>query len=335
MDANSMFEAYEAIRGTADNPEMQALFDQKVSEFVLLSLGTASVAATAASPEVSTVATLPESDTNLLFSVSEFLDGSRSMTAQEQVTFLQSFWGVLGHDMPLPSNEQLSELQAKLDRNPGQRIMLAPLLDLDGRKAVVEAARRFPKNQFTKTATALWTPGPSWVFGRLLEDPMSTTKDGKTTFGLRYKAATNANGLTVVTRKDYQESLTTQGKTLSGEHGVVWTVSVTDVQKDTDRTYSRADRLFIDRVHPTQTPELELATVLMHQANGDPNTRWDVNFVNEAIYPINRNGEVAKAVPSRVASVYWYQDSRQVDLDRWRGGDQFVFFGVRAEESGL
>lgn len=260
--------------------------------------------------------------------VGSFLDPEEKVEAGDQLAVTTEFWHKLGLVTPQLSSEQVAALAAKAEQNPDKRIVPTPLLDLAGRKAVAERARSFPGQQLNNRVDALWAPDTSWLYGKLLADPESVVKEGRDSYGLRYKTPEGE----VVGRADYITALKEAGQAVVAEDGTVWAYPVMDVRVNSPRTRDTAANLF-EAVNATVAPESLITMQLLHQANGSPNTDWEVDFANEAVYELDKKGN-PKALVS-VASVDWYPYDRQMDLYDWgadgRGGD----FGVRGAESEL
>ena len=53
-----------------------------------------------------------------------------------------------------------------------------------------------------------------------------------------------------------------------------------DVSAHAERTNATAGKL-LERIDPIAVPETLLATQLLHQANGTPNTQWEVDFTGK------------------------------------------------------
>lgn len=316
--------AVEALRSTVSPDELAEFNAELATRFgqvteVAGSVAVATVAETAKTPETKFDAKL-----------ADFLNPNIRMSFADQLWVQREFWGTLGHELPSLSEEQQAKLQAKLEEHPTHRIMPAPLLDLDGRKAIAETAKEaFPKNSLSKTNSGLWAPDSSWIYGKLLADPEATVRDGSTNYAMRYKTP---SGIAVMGRADYKNELEVAGQTVKGERNTPWTWSVMDVAVRSPRTNTTA-RTLHGKVTPTATPEAHIGMQLLHQANGTPNNTWEPDFVNEAIFGLDKKGNI-KALAS-VAGVLFYPSRRRVYLNYWGAGNQDDVFGVRAEESGL
>lgn len=326
MDVKGALEAFEAIRSTVPEVDRLALDAELTTRY-------GHVAEVAGPVAVATTAeTVKTPETTFDRKLAVFLNPDVRLSFSDQLSVQREFWGVLGHELPELSEDQQAQMEAKLEANPTRRIMAAPLLDLEGRVAMADKTREvYPKNKLTKNLSvpALWAPDTSWMFGKLLVDPEATVVDGKQTYAMRYKTP---SGITVMGREDYKAGLQAAGQTVEGEHNTPWTWSVMDVAVRSPRKYATAIALH-GLVSPTATPEAHIGMNLMHQANGTPNTSWELDFVNEAVFELDKRGDPKALV--RAAGVYFYPNDSQVDLDSWSADSHDDRFGVRAEESGI
>jgi hypothetical protein len=164
------------------------------------------------------------------------------------------------------------------------------------------------------------------LYGKLMSEPTATIKEGRTSYGLRYKAPTGE----IVDQDTFQKQLVDSGHAV--HDATVWTFPVMDVAVQSPRTNDTAGNLH-QKVNPVVTPESLIAMQLLHQANGTPNPQWCVDFANEAVYKLDKKGN--PVAPVRVAGVDWDPDRRQVDSDAWGADNQYGSFGVRGAGSGL
>ena len=333
MDVKGALEAFEAIRSTVPEADRLALDAELTTRYGHIAEVAGPVAVATAAETVET----PETAFDRRLAV--FLNPNVRLNFINQMQVQREFWGALGHELPELSEDQRAQMEAKLEANPTHRIMAAPLLDLDGRVAMADKTREvFPKNKLTKNLSvpALWTPDTSWMFGKLLADPEATVTEGtgwnKQSYGMGYKTTQASSGLTVMKRGDYITDLTAAGKTVEGEHSTPWTLSVMDAAVRSPRTYATAENLHA-KVSPTATPEAHIGMQLMHQANGTPNTNWEPDFVNEAVFELDKRGDPKALVGA--AGVSFVPGNARVYLDRWCADDRNDDFGVRAEESGI
>ncbi|MEK7059422.1 MAG: hypothetical protein AAB971_01555 [Patescibacteria group bacterium] len=263
--------------------------------------------------------------------LSQFLDPEVELTVLDQLEVVTEFLSKLGHKVPELTKAQQLNLLSRIEDNPSRRVMPTPLLDIKGRRALAERAKELPGQKFNPAYDALWTPGEGSVYGKLLNDPESVVRDDGKDYGLLYKTA---NG-EVVSREAYVASLIESGQAALAEDGTIWTFPVMDVRVRSERTYGTAGNLH-EQVDPIVAPESLLATQLLHQANGAPNSAWAwaaVDFANEAVYELDKKGN-AKALVY-VAGVGWYPYDRQVGLSYWGAGSRRGRFGVRGAESGI
>lgn len=258
--------------------------------------------------------------------VTNFLNPEVDLSLADQFETMADFWSELGLDVPRLTLTEQQKLSQSLETYPDRRVMPVPLLDLDSRQAMAEQAKTaLPGNRFG-SSVALWTPGESSIYGKLLRDPEATVKDGRNSYGLRYHTEDG-----VITRSELVAKLTESGQAITAEDGTVWLFPVMDVRVKSPRQYTRAEALH-RQAGITQIPESLITMQMLHQVNGTPNPDGEVDFTNEAVYELDKKaGAVA---PVRVAGVRWYPDDRQVDLDTWRAGGRSDIFGVRAAERG-
>lgn len=299
-------------------------------------LGTASLTKTAVldtvptdTPITPTPEVAPTPETELETRLPGFLNPNIKLGASDQLTTMREFWNTLGREVPELSAEQQGDLEVKLATHPDRRVVPTPLLSLMERKQTVETAKVFRKNQFSPTSSAIWTPDESGLYGKLLVNPEATVQDGKKSYGMFYKTDTNG---ALVKREAYIAGLVASGKAVTSPDGTTWVFPVMDVQTNAPRTREYASKLHAD-VSPTMTPEALITMQLLQQANGTPNSRWEPDFANEAVYELDKH-DAPKALVE-AAGVVWVPGARQVDLSVWDGGSRDGDFGVRAEESGL
>ncbi len=320
MDAKNAFEAIEAIRATVPVEDQAGLDAEYATRFGVIgeAVGTVAVAETAPAPETQLEKKLPD-----------FLNPDIKLGAKDQLTLMREFWNDLGYVVPDLSSEQETRLEATVDSSLGSRVVPTPLLDLTGRMHVAASASElFKKNSFHPDCEALRAPGTSYTYGKLMANPESTVKVGRKEYGLRYKTPDGE----IVSRASYIESLVSAGQAVVAEDGTVWTFPVMDVRMRAPRTRNYAAKL-LERISAVSTPESLITMQLLHQANGTPNSEWEVDFANEAVYELDKNGKLVALVS--VTSVDWDPDSRQLYLDDWDAGSRNDNFGVRAEKSGL
>lgn len=261
--------------------------------------------------------------------LANFLNPEAPMDPVEQLAVSMELWNNLGYDMPSLSAEQQKKLAAVAEANPSKRIVAAPLLSLNERKAVCEVARKFTNGQFSDQREALWTPDESYTYGKLLRDPTATVKDGRESFGLRYKSPENGKPLT---RAKFEAVLLKTGQGVAADSGTTWVVSLIDAGVETPRSRDSVGELYA-AVNPIIVPEIEMTTQLFHLANGTPNKNYHVNVTNEAVYKVYKNGRAV--APVRVAGVGWGVNARQTDLGYWGVGGRGDAVGARGGESGL
>jgi len=263
--------------------------------------------------------------------VEEFLDAEQGMDVEQQLDVMVKFWGRLGFNVPKLSTEQRRVLESVTAARPDWRVVPTPLLDLNGRQEVAERAKLVFLNAETGFGrnAALWTPDENWTYGKLLRSREGVIKEGRDSYGLGYKTP---DGKVAIGQTAYAAALWQAGETVVGEDGKIWTFPVMDVRVRSERTSTSAGEL-LKKVDPIVTPESLITTQLLHQAARNPNSTWEVDFANEAVYKLGKKGEAV--APVRVASVVWNPYARQVNLYRWGSGDQRDSFGVRGAASGL
>jgi hypothetical protein len=275
--------------------------------------------------------------------IGTFLDPEAKLDTTDQLSLMSEFWGKLGHKVPELSTDQRGALAKVVAAHPERRVVPAPLLDLSGRKAIAEQAKAFPGAKLKPRREALRVPGPSWTYGKLLSDPESAVKYGRSSYVLRYKTP---NG-EVVGREAYVSALKSAGQAVEAEDGTTWVYPVMDVQARIKRKYTYGHTQH-ESVDPIATVESLIATQLLHQANGTPKHLWsklEMDVSNEAVYKLDKKG--GQSILMSVACVNWGVVDRQIHLDDWgadfsRVGlywwsmtDQRDYFGVRSAQSGL
>ncbi|HUY85224.1 MAG TPA: hypothetical protein VMU97_01785 [Candidatus Dormibacteraeota bacterium] len=322
MDSKNALEAVAAIRDKVPTEE-RADFDAQLAEtygHAVETAGPVAVANQVQTPETDFEATLKQ-----------FLDPEAEMSAEDQLVFMGEFYGKLGFKVPELDEEQKAKLTETIEKNPGKRVMPSPLLHVNWRHRLAEKAKEaFPSNQFRDDQDPLWTPNDTeTLYGKLLRQPDRTVKEGRTTYGLGYKAP---GGEVILGQEAFQTALVESGHGVQAEDRTVWVFPVMDVQVQSERTYASAGDLH-QKVDPTEVPEALITTQMLHQANGTPNTAWHVDFANEAVYELDKKGD-PKAV-ARVAGVRWDPGDRRVRSRAWSAGNRNAYFGVRGAESGL
>ena len=336
MDRAEALEIIHTVRSKVPEAELSALDADYASRYIeaapttgYIALEGANAETPAPAVEVPTPEATPKPETELETRLPGFLNPNIKLGASDQLSTMREFWNTLGREVPELSAEQQGDLEVKLATHPDRRVVPTPLLSLMERKQTVETAKVFRKNQFSPTSSAIWTPDESWLYGKLLVNPEATVQDGKKSYGMLYK--TDANG-TLVKREAYIAGLVASGKAVTSPDGTVWVFPVMDVQTNAPRTREYASKLHA-KVSPTMTPEALITMQLLQQANGTPNSRWEPDFANEAVYELDKH-DAPKALV-RAAGVLWNPDGRRVRLDDWYGGRRYGDGGVRAEESGL
>ncbi|HEX5456494.1 MAG TPA: hypothetical protein VFW77_03965 [Candidatus Saccharimonadales bacterium] len=320
MDDKKIFEAI-------STPELLAEVERRVqTEGLVLPESLVGAAATASELDE------PSLDQTMLKNkVEGFIDPDSDMDLDEQLGVMAEFWQNLGMNSPELSDEQKASIADTMEKNPGKRVVPTPLLDLKGRQDIATLARGlFPANKFNVSRDPLWVPDETRRYGRLLRDPDGKVKEDRTIYGLGYKLP---NGEQAVGRTHFIDAMADSGQAVAGDDGTVWVYPVIDVSVDRPRSKDKTVDLY-EAVDPTVTPDTVIALQLLHQVNGTPHFRPDVDFANEAIFVLSTRGNPKSL--ARVAGVYWSSERRVLDLDDWDPADRNGRrFGVRAAESGL
>jgi len=282
--------------------------------------------------------TIPE--VSLENRISDFLNPEIKLDANEQLTTMVDFWNKLGVTIPTVSEEQMDSLQDAIEANPHKRLVPTPLSPrlLEARLQMTEKAREvFPEQQFVedKDISALCTPDTDRAYGQALVDPEANINRDGNYAKLIYKIDDG----NYVGRSEYLESLVASADTAEAEDGTTWVFPLMNVQVRSPRDRQRADEHFFKASH-VETPESLIAMQLLHQANGTPNPKLEVDFANEALAKTNEEGELIlddndNPILLRVASVSWGPGGRQVGLSGWGAGGVSGYFGRRGAESGL
>jgi hypothetical protein len=320
MDSKSALEAVAAIRLTVP-PEQLKDFDTQLAE----QYGHTAEIAGPLAVQAEADETLPKKE------IKCFLNASIEMSSERQLDVVRQFWEVLGCKMPELDEKQKAALNNTIERNPFMRVMPAPLLDINGCKTIAERARSAFRNQhlFAIRQNVLWTPNESYmIHAKLLKDPESIVKEGRVSYGIRYKSPDSGE---LLTKDRFGARLRKIGKGIEAD-GVTWVFPVMDVRVQSERICAPAGALH-QKVEPTVVPEVLIGMQLLHRASGTPNSDYHVDFANEAIYKLDKK-DVPKT-PVHVTSVYWYPNDRRVVLLYWHADSQNEDFGVRAAENGL
>lgn len=323
MDPRGAIDAVTALYGAME-PDEQKLFREDLVERLGLVGELSGTVAVAEEVETAETAFTQE--------LGDFLDSeSTELSVEAQLETMGRFWDKLGLTVPALSEEQEAKVEATLEVNPGKRVVPTPLLDFMDRVALTGYSKQqFPRNRFHELHQSLWTPDKSTLYGQLLQDPNSIVKQGRDSYGLFYKAP---GSVAPVNRQAYTEALLEAGEAVEGSDGTIWTFPVMDVRVRTPRTYASAGELY-EQIDSTETPESLVVTQILHQAAGNPNPTWEVDFANEAIYKVNKHGKPVGA-PVGVASVRWNPDRRQVNSDAWNADVRGDNFGLRGAVSGI
>jgi hypothetical protein len=218
--------------------------------------------------------------------VGDFLDPEVELDLDAQLEITTELYSQLGYTPPELDDSQKATLQKTLEANPGKRVVPTPLLNLEERIAIVDRAQDLPAQQFDTDRLAddghlLWVP-EAGLYRKLLDDPDSTytdDRDPRITYELLYKIGDGD----VTDRAGYIDWLKRTEQAVEDEYGTIWTYPVSEVQVKSDRTDTTAGDLH-EAVDPLVSPELLIVTQLLHQANGTPDSKWQSDFANEAIY---------------------------------------------------
>lgn len=335
MRIHSAIEATLAIRATLPAEE-QAIFDAELAARLGIAGAAGGTMAVGEAVEIREVrgyapVTIEAPETELEQRLPDFLNPSVELDVSDQLATMKEFWSALNVHVPELDAEQEATLESVLAANPDRRVVPSPLLDLNGRKQIAEDAKvSFGKADLHARPEAFWTPDEQWVFSKLLDDPESTIEEGKASYVLGYKTPA---GEVVGGREAYKAALIESGKAVVANDGTVWVFPVMDVQIRAPRTLDSAGHLY-DKVSATATPESHITMHLLQHANGTPSPDWEPDFVNEAVYEIDKKGKLI--APVGIACVDRFPLNRQVCLGFWHVDYRYdVRFGVRREVSGI
>lgn len=246
--------------------------------------------------------------------VQAFIDPNVQIHLTQQLETMQEFWAKLGYSMVELGGVDTDLVCDAALANPTLRLVPAPLLDLAGRTQVVEAAKQFRGNCLSNSEEGLWIPNTGTVYGELLRDPTDMMRSKYFTYPLVYNGP---DGVPVIGRQAWIETMVDHGKLVQDEEGRHWTVSLLDVAVDAARHPDKSPGELFAATHATITPETVLTVHLLHQANGTPNTELAVNFANEAVGQVNVDGAIEDIV--EVSGVRWYAPVGRVRLGHWVG----------------
>ncbi|HET7673557.1 MAG TPA: hypothetical protein VFK11_03540 [Candidatus Saccharimonadales bacterium] len=256
-------------------------------------------------------------------------DSEMDMGIKEQLEFMDEFWQRLDMAPPELSDDQKAKIADTLEKNPNNRLLPTPLLDLEGRKDIADRARStFPSQKFTSSGSALSVPDESNIYGQLLKNPDGRVKDGDDNYGLGFKLP---DGEQIIGRTNFVNAMVENGQAIEDENGIVWIYPVMDVRVSSPRSLDNARKLY-EQVDPTGTSDSNLSVQLLHQAAGKPFIGFNVDFANEAVFKLDDDGKPKALVD--VVSMYW-SGYQQVQLGIWRGNNRYGNFGVRAAKSGI
>lgn len=321
MDPNNAIEAILAIRDTVPEDVLQN-FDAELATRLGQVGGTAGTVAVAES--------IKTPETELEIQLPDFLNPEVSLDISDQLAIMSEFWQTLGYELPKLGAVKKKRLEAVIEAHPDRRVVPTPLLNAHRRKQIGELARiNFAKSSFNPNYEAVCMQDISHVYGKLVADPEATVCYRRNDYGLFYQTPDGK----LQKRDAYVDALLVAGSAV-GVGGVVWTFPVVDTQVNAPRTYQRANKL-LSRASPTNSPELQVVIRLLHQANGTANAEWEVDFVNEGVYELDKRGNPIAWIPVIGTGVSWDPYLSQICMSYWYADNRDVGFGVRAEESGL
>ncbi|MBC7943570.1 hypothetical protein H7X68_03685 [Candidatus Saccharibacteria bacterium] len=254
--------------------------------------------------------------------VSSFLNSRVKIDTTKQLSIMRKFWHRLEHNMPKLSDSQQDTLIRTSRDHPSRRIVPAPLLSLAGRQAFAINARTFfNQNRFEGLDA-------DCVHGQLLEESENNAKGESNSYGLRYKTPSGE----VVGRKSYIAALKESGQSVEAEDGINWVFPIMDVGVRSKRSNRHAHQLH-RLVNPIVTPEVLIATRILHKAGDTASRKCETDIANEVIYELDKDGNIATLI--RVIGVDWDPTYHQVDLDSISATDKSGYFGIRHAVSGL
>lgn len=260
--------------------------------------------------------------------IGDFLNPKVPMSLDEQLATVTELWGTLtDRKMPALDENQKAAIDRVLQANPTRRVMPSPFLSFEDRKDIAEKARTFVGARFTTDFDALWAPDETKLLGKLLRNPEDVAEEGGKSYVLRYRLPGSKQ---VAGRTDFIQALARDGHSVEAEDGTPWVYPIMDVRIKSPRSYEKAGNL-LTSVEATIISESLIAMHLLHQANGTPNTDSEVDFANEAVYKLGRNGSI-KGVEGGVGVAY-NPSSQQISLGFYDAGLRGV--SVRLGESGL
>ncbi|MBI3624322.1 hypothetical protein HY218_01680 [Candidatus Saccharibacteria bacterium] len=257
--------------------------------------------------------------------LSNFLDASERLSLPEELETMTRFWDVLGYKVPDISQDMAAALAREIGESPNKRVVPAPVIvNPDQLKALTAKAKDvFADNKFSETYDPQYVTDESYVFGRLLRNPDGFDEaDGK-----RYElVARDQNGNLQRGLNNWRIAMSVQSamgtRLVMGENGQAWTFAIVSAEPNAARTRKQPGELF-NEVDQRVTPSTLIAVNLLHQANGTPNTDWNIDFANLAVAEVEagKKGKKDQLKVVRVASVYWHPYDRYLELSNWNAGN--------------
>lgn len=255
-----------------------------------------------------------------------------SLPAEAQLKFMgDTLIDLGGYNVPDLSRRQASVMETMTDKYHQRRVIPTPLLDIEGRQAIAEAARVFPAQQFDPNESALRLPDEGTVYAKLVQDLGATVEDEGIYYVVRYKTPDLGLGR-LDDRTNYKAGLKEANQAIE-EDGVTWTFPVMDVRIKTPREEQTARELYAN-VRPVASPESLILTAILHQAAGTPNPDGDIDFANEAVYASNEQGRSSRSL-EYVSTIRWRSDWHRIGSYARQLNSTRAYMGVRASESGI
>ncbi len=246
--------------------------------------------------------------------VADFLNPELTLSLEDQLETMSIFWHQLGHELPAFDQSIIDRLTHVAETNPALRIMPAPLLDLEGRATIIENAKAFRQNQFSKTEQGLWIPSSGTVYGELLPDPTNMMMTKTHSFPLVYRAPQGSD--LIVGREPWIQAMTRAGKLTQAYNGTSWTAVVIDANPLSGREPHKSPGDLFSAIEPSVTPETMLGLHLLQHVSGTLEPNLAVNFVNEAVGKVRYTTSRLEALVE-IAGVRWYGGHGRVRLGHW------------------
>ena len=243
-----------------------------------------------------------------------FMNIDSELGSWEQQDFMKVFWDKLGYEVPNPSSAMQSDLDNFIVKNPNQRIIPTPLLDLNGRKELANNGQKLFRNKYNHSDKLLWTPDETSLYSKLLSNPNQTISNENSTYEVLYKT----DSLELLGRSQYIDYLVNTKRVTIDQSGMAWSFPIMDIRAS-DNLQNESVRTIYEQANTILTPEALIVTHIINQASGIHLQDYVIDLANEAIYSTNKDQQTRSM--NLVTGVYWDPDYYQINLCYWNPDD--------------